>query len=224
MPKDCSTVLVSLLSWNFNLCKSIQNACRILNGEKPYCDYVKRPLKLQCDMHVRYYPVIYNPDMRELYGDDFKQYLRFQGLWDQKDEQNWRKGARLPVVPRGSTVVVHGVKGIYQYAVDKRTGTLKHPSSDVVALVEFFDPRTHRTVYGEYAWISVEGIRKEDTFVLHRYLKRAPWEPSSVPGLRAIQGAGYSGSGKVRSFSCLLRERSWGHFCLLDRSGLLACP
>lgn len=31
-------------------------------------------------MHVRYYPVIYNPDMRELYGDDFKQYLRFQGL------------------------------------------------------------------------------------------------------------------------------------------------
>lgn len=166
-------------------------ACRNLNGEKPYCDYVKRPLKLQSDMHVRYYPVIYNPDMRELYGDDFKQYLRFQGFWDQKDEQSWRKGTRLPVVPRGSTVVVHGVKGIYQYAVDKRTGTLRHPSSDVVALVEFLDPRTHRTVYGEYAWTSVEGIRKEDTFVLHRYLKRAPWEPSSVPGLRAIQGAGY---------------------------------
>lgn len=166
-------------------------ACRNLNGEKPYCDYVKRPLKLQCDMHVRYYQVTYNPDMRELYGDDFKQYLRFQGLWDQRDEEGWRKGARLPVVPRGSTVVVHCVKGFYQYAVDKRTGILKHPSSDVVALVEFLDPRTRRTVYGEYAWTSVEGIRKEDTFVLHRYLKRAPWESSRVPRLRAIQGAGY---------------------------------
>lgn len=88
-------------------------------------------------MHVRYYRVSYNPDMRELYGDDFKQYLRFHGLWGQRNEESWRKGARLPVVPRGSTVVVHCVKGIYQYAVDKRTGILKHPSSDVVALVEF---------------------------------------------------------------------------------------
>lgn len=108
-------------------------------------------------------------------------------MWDQRDEENWRKGARLSVVPRGSTVVVYCVKGIYQYAVDKKTGTFKHPSSDVVALVEFFDPPIHRTVYGEYAWTFVEGIWKDIASVL----ERAPWEPSSIPRLRAIQGAGY---------------------------------
>lgn len=164
---------------------------RNLNKELPYRHYIKRPLKLHADLHVRCYQDITNPKKYELYGDDVRECMISQGLWGLKTEEAWRNGGRLPVVPKGSTVMIHCVTGNYQYSLDQKEGKIRNPSNSVTALVEFIDPVTRQTVYGEYEWTSLKGIRKENTFILHQYLKRAPWEPAGIPGLRAIQGAGY---------------------------------
>ena len=172
------------------------NEYRNLNKEMPYRDYIKRPLKLHEDLYVRYYQDISNPKKYELYGNDVKEYMISKGLWNRKTEEAWKKGGSLPIVPKGSIVIIHCVKGHYQYSLDQENGKIKNPSNSVTALVEFIDPLTHQTVYGEYAWTSLKGIKKENTFVLHQYLKRAPWESAGVPKLRAIQGAGYLTSEK----------------------------
>lgn len=169
---------------------------RNLNKELPYRDYIKKPLKLHEDLYVRFYQDITNPKKYELYGNDVKEYMIAQGLWNRKIEESWEKGGCLPVVPKGSTVVIHCVSGHYQYSLDSEKKRIKNPSNSVTALVEFFDPLTQQPVYGEYAWTSLKGIKKENTFTLHQYLKKAPWEPAETPELRIIQGAGYLTSKK----------------------------
>lgn len=169
---------------------------RNLNNEIPYRDYVKRPLKLHEDMYVRCYQDVINPKKYELYGDDVKEYMIAQGLWNREVGEAWKKGGRLPVVPKGSTVIIHCIKGHYQYSLDPEKGRIKNPSNSVTALIEFFDPLTQQPVYGEYAWTSLKDIRKENTFTFHQYLKKAPWESADTPELRAIQGAGYLTSEK----------------------------
>lgn len=169
---------------------------RNLNKELPYRDYVKKTLTLHEDLYVRCYQDITNPNKYELYGNDVKECMVAQGLWNRKIEELWEKGGRLPVVPKGSTVVIHCVSGHYQYSVDHEKKRIKNPSNSVTALVEFINPLTQKHVYGEYKWTSLKGVRKENTFTLHQYLKKAPWEPTDTPELRIIQGAGYLTSRK----------------------------
>lgn len=145
-----------------------------LRNVAPYKDYIKRPVILQREIFVFNYRTIYDPDS--------------YGLMETK--VNAREG-RFASLPKGFPILIHGVQGQYRYALNKKTGNIKQLSNDVVALVEFVEPWTHKTVFCKYKWSSPEGARGKEEAVLHRYLKRAPWEPSDVPRLRAIKGPGY---------------------------------
>lgn len=145
-----------------------------LKDVAPYKDYIKRPVILQRELFVFNCRTLYDPDS--------------YGLMETKGDA---VEGRFSSLPKGCPVIIHCVQGQYKYVVNKKTGDIKKLSNDVVALVEFVEPWTHKIVYGKYKWSSQEGARGEKIDVLHRYLKRAPWEPSSVPRLRAIQGPGY---------------------------------
>lgn len=145
-----------------------------LKNVAPYKDYIKRPAILQHEIFVFNCRTVYDQDS--------------YGLMETK--VNAREG-KFSSLPKGFSIVIHDVQGQYRYLLDKKTGDKKQLSNEVVALVEFVEPWTHKTVYGKYKWSSQEGAKREGVSVLHRYLKRAPWESSSVPRLRAIQGPGY---------------------------------
>lgn len=145
-----------------------------LKNVAPYKDYINRPVHLKREIFVFNCRTIYDPDS--------------YGLMEAK--MNVTEG-RFSSLPKGFPIVVRDVQGQYRYMLDKKTGDMKQLSNEVVALVEFVEPWTHRIVYGQYKWSSQEGAKREGGAVWHRYLKRAPWESSCVPGLRAIQGPGY---------------------------------